>query len=289
MRTKGSENILLEAAYNKALRLAKSHYENFPVVSFLIPGKLRKHVAIIYWFARTADDIADESEQSEGLKLEKLNELELNLKKSFREEIINEYFFALVHTIKECDLTVKYFSDLLCAFKQDVIKSKYKNYDELLSYCKHSANPVGRLILELFELRDETANKYSDDICTALQLTNFLQDTMIDYKKGRIYYPQVEMKKFDVTEKSFEQKENNDNFKQLVKFSVDRIQSLFDTGKKLLPMLKGSLKTEIGWTVAGGEEILEQIRKKDYDVINNRPKLSKFKMISIMMKSGFNF
>lgn len=289
MKTEDSENMLLEVTYNKALKLAKSHYENFPVVSFLIPGRLRKHIAIIYWFARTADDIADESEQSEGLKLEKLNELELNLKKSLREEIINEYFFALANTINECNLTVKHFSDLLCAFKQDVIKSKYINYDELLSYCKHSANPVGRLILELFEIKDDDAYKYSDDICTALQLTNFLQDTIIDFKKGRIYYPQVEMKKFNVTEKLFEQKENNHNFKQLVKFSVDRVQSLFNNGKKLLPMLKGRLKTEIGWTVAGGEEILEQIRKNDYDVINNRPKLSKFKMISIMINSGFNF
>lgn len=289
MKTKNSENILLKAAYNKALKLAKSHYENFPVVSFLIPGNLKKHIAIIYWFARTADDIADESELSEGLKLEKLNELELNLNKSLRKDAVNEYFLALVHTIKKCNLTVKYFSDLLCAFKQDVIKSRYKNYDELLSYCQHSANPVGRLILELFEIKDDNAYKYSDDICTALQLTNFLQDTMIDYKKGRIYYPQSEMKKFDITEKSFEEKENNHNFKQLVKFSVDRVQSLFDNGKNLLPMLKGRLKTEIGWTVSGGEEILEQVRKNDYDVINNRPKLSKFKMISIIMKSGFNY
>ena len=288
MCAEDSNNISIDDAYSVALKFAKSHYENFPVVSFFIPGKLRKHVAIIYWFARTADDVADEGSSGEGLRLEKLNELEFNLKKSLREKAVDEYFLALADTIKTKNLTAQYFNDLLCAFKQDVIKSRYKNFNELLEYCRNSANPVGRLILELFDIRNEKANGYSDNICTALQLTNFLQDTMIDYKKGRIYYPLDEMKKFSVTTKSFEQKENNHNFKQLVKYNVDRIQSQFDNGKNLLPMLHGRLKSEIGWTVAGGEEILEQIRKNDYDVINFHPKLSKLKMAGILLKSKFS-
>ena len=283
-----SKNISLYNAYKSVIKFAKSHYENFPVVSFFIPGKLKKHIAIIYWFARTADDIADEGLEGEGLKLEKLNELEFNLKKSLRDKAVNEYFHALSNTIKTRKLTSQYFNDLLCAFKQDVIKSKYKNFNELLDYCKNSANPVGRIILELFEIRNDKANEYSDDICTALQLTNFLQDTAIDYRKGRIYYPLDEMKKFNVSTKLFEQKENNPNFKQLVKYNVDRIQSLFDNGKNLLPMLEGRLKTEIGWTVAGGEEILELIRRNNYDVLNNRPELSKLKMISILLKLKFS-
>ena len=283
-----SKNISLYNAYKSVIKFAKSHYENFPVVSFFIPGKLKKHIAIIYWFARTADDIADESLVGEGLKLEKLNELEFNLKKALRDKDVNEYFHALSNTIKTKKLTSQYFNDLLYAFKQDIIKSKYKNFNELLDYCKNSANPVGRIILELFEIRNDKANEYSDDICTALQLTNFLQDTVIDYKKGRIYFPLDEMKKFNVSTKLFEQKENNPNFKQLVKYNVDRIQSLFDNGKNLLPMLEGRLKTEIGWTVAGGEEILELIRRNNYDVLNNRPELSKLKMISILLKLKFS-
>ena len=283
-----SKNISLYNAYKSVIKFAKSHYENFPVVSFFIPGKLKKHIAIIYWFARTADDIADESLVGEGLKLEKLNELEFNLKKALRDKDVNEYFHALSNTIKTRKLTSQYFNDLLYAFKQDIIKSKYKNFNELLDYCKNSANPVGRLILELSEIRNDKANEYSDNICTALQLTNFLQDTAIDYRKGRIYYPLDEMKKFNVSTKLFEQKENNPNFKQLVKYNVDRIQSLFDNGKNLLPMLEGRLKTEIGWTVAGGEEILELIRKNNYDVLNNRPELSKLKMISILLKLKFS-
>ena len=288
MSQKESKNISMDNAYGAAIKFAKSHYENFPVVSFFIPRKLRKHVAIIYWFARTADDIVDEGSEEEGLKLEKLNELEFNLKKSLRDKAANEYFLALSNSIRTRNLTSQYFSDLLCAFKQDVIKSRYKNYDELLDYCKNSANPVGRLILELFEIRNENAYEYSDNICTALQLTNFLQDTVIDYKKGRIYYSLDEMKKFNVTAKSFEQKENNPNFKQLVKYNVNRIQNLFDSGKNLLPILEGRLKSEIGWTVAGGEEILQQIRQNDYDVINNRPKLSKLKMVNILLKLEFS-
>jgi len=279
----------MEEAYRKAIRFAKSHYENFPVISFFIPKTLRKDVAIIYWFARTADDIADEGTEAEGLKLERLNELEFNLKKTLRGENLDDYFLALVNTVKTKKLSPKYFSDLLFAFKQDVIKTRYKNYGELKDYCKNSANPVGRLIMELFELNNDESNGYSDSICTALQLTNFLQDTLIDYKKGRIYYPQDEMKKFSVTEKSFELGENNPNLKQLVKFNVERIQNLFNDGKKLLPMLTGRLKSEMGWTVAGGEEILEQIRKNDYDVINFRPKLSKLKMAGILLKSKFNY
>ena len=288
MSQKESKNISMDNAYGAAIKFAKSHYENFPVVSFFIPGKLKKHIAIIYWFARTADDIADESLVGEGLKLEKLNELEFNLKKALRDKDVNEYFHALSNTIKTKKLTSQYFNDLLYAFKQDIIKSKYKNFNELLDYCKNSANPVGRIILELFEIRNDKANEYSDDICTALQLTNFLQDTAIDYRKGRIYYPLDEMKKFNVSTKLFEQKENNPNFKQLVKYNVDRIQSLFDNGKNLLPMLEGRLKTEIGWTVAGGEEILELIRRNNYDVLNNRPELSKLKMISILLKLKFS-
>ena len=142
----------------------------------------------------------------------------------------NDFFSALIHTIKTKNLTPQYFYSLLSAFKQDVIKTRYKNFNELQDYCKNSANPVGRLILELFDIRNEEANRYSDNICTALQLTNFLQDTSIDYKKGRIYYPLDEMRKFSVTEKSFEL-ENNLKLKRLVEFNVERIQKLFDEGK----------------------------------------------------------
>ena len=280
-----SEHQNLNRAYFKSLKFAKSHYENFPVVSFLIPKNLRKHVAIIYWFARTADDYADEGNFSEGERLDKLNNFEFRMKQLLIGKAESDYEIALANTIYEKNLSADNFYNLLKAFKQDVIKYKYDNFDEIIDYCKHSANPVGSLILELFDIQKEEAIKYSNNICTALQLTNFLQDVSIDYKKGRIYLPQDEMDMLQITEKLFEDKENNHKLKQLVKHYIDRIQYLFDEGKKLYPFLSGRLKVEIKWTVAGGEEILNRIRKNDYNVLNNRPELSKTRMVSLLLKS----
>ena len=279
------EHQKLNSAYSKSLKFAKSHYENFPVVSFLIPKNLRKHVAIIYWFARIADDYADEGNFSEGERLDILNNFEYRTKQLLIGKAESDYEIALANTIIEKNLTAENFYNLIKAFRQDVIKNRYENFDEVIDYCKHSANPVGRLILELFDVSSEEAIIYSDKICTALQLTNFLQDVSTDYKKGRIYLPQDEMEMLQITEKLFEHKENNHKLKQLVKHSVDRVQNLFDDGKKLFPLLSGRLKVEIIWTVAGGEEILDQIRKNDYNVLNNRPELSKTRMVSLFFKS----
>ncbi len=279
------EHQKLNSAYSKSLKFAKSHYENFPVVSFLIPKNLRKHVAIIYWFARIADDYADEGNFSEGERLDKLNNFEYRTKQLLIGKAESDYEIALANTIIEKNLTAENFYNLITAFRQDAIKNRYENFDEVIDYCKHSANPVGRLILELFDVSSEEAIIYSDKICTALQLTNFLQDVSTDYKKGRIYLPQDEMEMLQITEKLFEHKENNHKLKQLVKHSVDRVQNLFDDGKKLFPLLSGRLKVEIIWTVAGGEEILDQIRKNDNNVLNNRPELSKTRMVSLFFKS----
>lgn len=285
---KSNNHISIYDAYISALKFAKTHYENFPVVSLLIPKKIRKHIAIIYWFARTADDFADEGNEREEVRLKNLNDFELSLKNLLNGNAKNKYEFALANTIIEKKLSQRHFFDLIKAFKQDVVKKRYKNFNEVSDYCKHSANPVGRLILELFDIRDDKAFEYSDNICTALQLTNFLQDTVIDYNNGRKYLPEDEMKKFGVTEKLFEQMDNCDNLKLLIKYNTDRIQKLFDEGKKLLPLLRGRLKYEIIWTVKGGEEILEQIRKNDYNVFTSRPELSKISMAGLLRKSLFN-
>ncbi|MCZ6702276.1 MAG: squalene synthase HpnC [Ignavibacteria bacterium] len=283
-----NNDILIYDAYKSALKFAKTHYENFPVVSRLIPKKIRKHIAIIYWFARTADDLADEGNEWEEVRLKNLDDFELSLKNLLNRNAKNGYEFALANTISENKLSQQHFFDLIKAFKQDVVKKRYENFNEVSDYCQHSANPVGRLILELFDIRDEKAFEYSDKICTALQLTNFLQDTVIDYNNGRIYLPVDEMQKFGVTEKLFEQKDICDNLKLLIKYNTDRIQKLFDEGKKLLPFLRGRLKYEIIWTVKGGEEILEQIRKNDYNVFTYRPELSKIRMAGLLRKSLFN-
>jgi squalene synthase HpnC len=187
-------------AYKSALEFAKKHYENFPVVSILVPKNLKKHIAIIYWFARTADDFADEGNMSEDERIEKLNDFENSFNDLLNGKFKSPFEQVLHQTIKQKNLTPQLFFDLLKAFKQDVVKKRYNDFAELLYYCKHSANPIGRLILELFDIRNKEAFDYSDKICTALQLTNFYQDIEIDYEKGRIYFAQDEMKQFEVTE-----------------------------------------------------------------------------------------
>jgi squalene synthase HpnC len=274
--------------YNEALDIAKSHYENFPIVSFFVPKRLRKHVVIVYWFARSADDIADEGNEKPEFRLVKLNEFEQKFKQALNGNPGSVFFSALSETITALNLTPKHFTDLLYAFKQDVVKKRYGNYEELLNYCNHSANPVGRLILELFNVRNKDAYYYSDEICTALQLTNFFQDTKIDFNRGRIYYTQAEMEKYGVTERMFELNENNLNLQKLVKFNVERAQVLFNDGKKLLKLLKGGLKLEVSWTVRGGEAILDRITKSNFDVLNKRPVLSKTDFVKLLFSTIFN-
>lgn len=274
--------------YTKALDFAKSHYENFPVVSFLVPKRLRKHVAIIYWFARIADDIADEGNEKPEVRLVKLDEFEQNFKQALDGKPGSDFLFALSETISDLNLTHKHFTDLIYAFKQDVVKKRYATYEELLNYCNHSANPVGRLILELFNVKNEEVYYYSDKICTALQITNFFQDTKVDFNKGRIYYPQDEMEIYGVSEKMFELNENNLNLQKLANFNVERARLLFNDGNNLLKLLKGRLKLEISWTVRSGEAILDKISKNNFDVLNKRPVLSKTDFVKLFFATIFN-
>ena len=271
-------------AYKSALTFAKTHYENFPVVSFLIPEHLRKHVAIVYWFARTADDIADEGNFTAEERIAKLNEFEENFHKALKGEYQSVFQEALHTTITERKLSPEHFTDLLKAFRQDITKTEYENYQEVLDYCRKSANPVGSLILELHGIRNEEAYIYSDRICTALQITNFLQDVNTDFKKGRIYIPRDEMARAGVTRIMFEDNEINRNFKRLIEFNVDRTQLLFDEGRNLLKFLKGRLKYEIKWTILGGEAILSKIRRNDYNVFI-RPGLKKTDFLALLLKS----
>ena len=274
-----------DEGYKQALKLARAHYENFPVVSFFLPKEIRKDIAIIYWFARTADDFADEGTGGVRERISLLDFFETRFNNLLNKEFQNPLEMALFTTIKNRKLTGSYFLDLLSAFKQDVEKNRYANFEEIMDYCRRSANPVGRLILELNGIKNDDANQYSDKICTALQLTNFYQDTIIDFQKGRIYYPEDEMKKFQVDEKVFEIKENNFNFQQLLKHNVDRTQVMFDEGKNIFEYLKGKLKLQIKWTVKGGEEILKKIRAANFDVLNKRPELTKLDIIKLFFAS----
>lgn len=270
-----------------SVSLAKTHYENFPVASFLLPKSKRSDIALIYWFARTADDFADEGQFSASERISALNSIEKYFLDSLNGIYVNNEFKGLSDVVVRNNLNPVDFINLISAFRQDVIKKRYENFDEILDYCKRSANPVGRIVLDIFNIRNADAYNYSDKICTALQLTNFYQDIEIDYNKGRIYFPFDEMKHFNVDENMFEMKENNPNFSALLKYSIDRTRVLFSEGKNLFPFLKGRLKTEIKWTVAGGEKILSKIEKNNYQIFGNRPKLNKTDIITILLKSIF--
>lgn len=270
-----------------SVSLAKTHYENFPVASFLLPKSKRSDIALIYWFARTADDFADEGQFSASERISALNAIEKYFLDSLNGIYVNNEFKGLSDVVVRNNLNPVDFINLISAFRQDVIKKRYENFDEILDYCKRSANPVGRIVLDIFNIRNADAYNYSDKICTALQLTNFYQDVEIDYNKGRIYFPLDEMKRFNVDESIFEMKENNPNFSALLKYSIDRTRVLFSEGKNLFSFLKGRLKTEIKWTVAGGEKILSKIEKNNYQIFGNRPKLNKTDIITILLKSIF--
>ena len=218
------------------------------------------------------------------MRIENLELYEDQLKKCLDGEFENDFWLALNNTIVHFKLTPKHFFDLLSAFKQDVIKSRYKTYDEVIDYCKRSANPVGKIILELFGIREDELFTYSDAICTALQLTNFYQDIEIDYCKNRIYLPTEEMEKFGVELNQFELKQNNTNFEKLQKYQVERTRKLFEEGKKLLGKLPLNLKLQIKMTILGGENILDKIEKINYNVFNRRPILSKIDYAIIFLK-----
>lgn len=273
--------------YKQVISFAKTHYENFPVISFLIPRELQKHVAVIYWFARTADDIADEGNLKEQERLKQIGEFEDNFTSALNGIPKSDFESSLVHTINERKLTTSLFYDLLKAFRQDISKKRYENFNEVLDYCQHSANPVGRLILELFNIRKDECFLLSDKICTALQLTNFYQDLQVDYRKGRIYLAKDEMQKYGVDEKTFELKENSLNLQNLLRHNIGRTDEMFEEGKGLLKHLKGKLKFEIRWTILGGEKVLGKIKKINYNTINIRPKLSRTDYIFLAIKALF--
>jgi squalene synthase HpnC len=275
----------VESAYIEALEFTRNHYENFPVISFLIPKEIRKDVAIIYWFARTADDIADEGSHTSEERIKKLNVFEDRFTEIINGNFENPLELALYNTIETKNLTTEHFYNLLKAFRQDILQNRFNDFPALLAYCKNSANPVRRLIRELNNIRNNEAFVCSDKICTALQLTNFWQDTAIDFEKGRIYLPLDEMEKFGVVEKMFEINENNLKLKALLKHNVDRTRQLFNEGKKLTEYLRGRLKYEIKWTVLGGEEILNKIEANDFDVLQKRPVVSKKDFFILLLKS----
>jgi squalene synthase HpnC len=260
----------LAPAYEECRRRAKTHYENFPVASLLLPRESRAPIAALYAFARTADDFADEPEY-EGRRAKEINRWEKSLHAAFRGNPAPPVLKAFAHTLKSFAIPLKLPLDLLKAYRMDLVIRRYAAWKDLLDYCRHSANPVGRMVLFISDVRDEKAHRYSDFICTGLQLVNFWQDSACDLKRGRIYYPQAELKKAAVASKNLLALKDSASARRLVKEAVDYTEAYFARGIPLLDMVSGRLRWELKATVLGGRGILNKIRRMDYNVLQQRP------------------
>lgn len=275
----------VESSYAYCEQLARSHYENFPVGSVLVPKHLRKYFYSIYAFARTADDFADEGyndNHSEAERLALLDEWRLMLQDCFAGRATHPIFIALNDTQQKCQLPISLFEDLLSAFSQDVVNRRYQTFDELLDYCRRSANPIGRLILLLFGYTDESLHILSDHICTGLQLANHWQDVAIDLQKDRIYLPEDDLKTYGLTIEALQQQQLSPSFLELMKFEVERARQLFAKGKPLCTAVTGRLSIELRVVWLGGSRILAGIEANGYDIFNNRPVITKRDKIRIL-------
>jgi squalene synthase HpnC len=252
--------------------MTNDHYENFPVASPLLPPRLRAPVRVIYAFARSADDLADEGDALPEARIAALTayESELDLIDAGQRPT-TDLFQQLAQTIKEHHLKTKPLRDLLSAFRQDVVKTRYAHIDELLDYCSRSANPVGRIMLALSDYHSPELLNQSDDICTALQLINFLQDVAIDWEKSRIYLPKQDLSLFGVSEQQIAEGLSDHRWRALMQFQVERARCLMLRGAPLALNVDGRLGWELRCIVHGGLRILEKIEAVDYDVFRQRP------------------
>jgi len=267
-------NWTIDSAYQYCESLARSHYENFPVGSVLIPKRLRKHVYSIYAFARTADDFADEGDQKSLDQKQRLDLIDCwreMLADAFADRATHPIFVALAQTSREFNLPASLFEDLLSAFSQDVITQRYETFDQLIDYCRRSANPVGRLILLLFGHRNEKYFAWSDAICTGLQLANHWQDVSVDLDKDRAYIPLEDLERFSVTLAQLKERRVTKEFERLMAFEVERARGLFLEGRPLCVAVKGRLGLELRAIWSGGWRVLERIRENGYDVFARRP------------------
>jgi squalene synthase HpnC len=256
-------------------RLARSHYENFTVASLLLPRHLLRHFHAVYAYCRWADDLADEA--GGGTRA-------LNLLRWWREELLRCYdsrprhpvFVALQATIRRFRIPPEPFLDLLFAFEQDQLVKRYQTFDQLKSYCRYSANPVGRLVLYLAEAFDERRATLSDSICTALQLANFWQDVARDFDLGRVYLPEEDRQRFGFPDADLEARRFTPAFANLLRFEVDRTRDLFYRGFPLVHLMPEALQPDIELFIEGGLAILRKIEACDYNVWARRPVLARW-------------
>ena len=279
----GVGDVSLESAHRYCSRLARRHYENFIVVSPFLPTALRRHFYHVYAYCRWSDDLADESGDT-GLSLELLDWWDAELQACYENEFRHPVFVALRETIDRFEIPIAPFRDLLTAFRQDQVVTRYRTYADVLEYCRYSANPVGRIVLYLCGYRDRERQLLSDATCTALQLANFWQDVRVDLEKGRIYLPLEDLDRYHYTEEDLEAGVFDDRFRGLMAYQVNRTRELFDEGLGLYGMVDARVGLDIELFNRCGSALLDQIERRRFDVLSRRPTLSSARKTGLFMK-----
>ncbi|OUR72387.1 squalene synthase HpnC [Methylophaga sp. 41_12_T18] len=283
-----TDNLQLQQAYDYCQQLANSHYENFPVASVLLPKRLRRPISVIYAFSRTADDFADEGDASAETRLHQLDDYSLALRQISDQDYQGDapIFIALADVIQTYDLPVHLFDDLLSAFKQDVVKNRYANFNEVLDYCTRSANPVGRLLLHLEGSPSQKQLEQSDAVCTALQLINFYQDIEQDFtESNRVYIPQDELTAAGLSDKDLISPDSQ-QIAPLIRSLYQRTQLIMSQGYLLGTFMSGRLGWEIRAMTLGGISTLQLLTTQSNESLLQRPRLTKFTKLKILFKSG---
>jgi squalene synthase HpnC len=274
----------LDEAREWCRNLAESHYENFNVASWFLPKELRPHFHAIYAYCRVSDDLGDEvGDRKQSFAL--LDFWGRELDACYEGRAHHPVFVALAETIKECLIPKAPFADLLVAFRQDQIVSRYQTIEDLLAYCRYSANPVGRLVLYACGEQSEENFRLSDATCSALQLANFWQDVCVDYAKGRIYLPKKDMDFFHVPEEYMAEGIVTPEFRGLMRCEVDYTRSLFERGLPLIGKVSRNLAIDLDLFSRGGLEILRAIELQDYDVLSARPAISKSTKLALLLRA----
>lgn len=274
-----------EADEARTRRLALDHYENFSVISRLLPRQLRQDFCNVYAFCRVADDLADEAGDPRRAR-DLLEDFRAQTLECFAGRARTVVFSALAHTIRRHDLPAQPFLDLIDAFVQDQEVTRYATFEQLLDYCRRSANPVGRLVLCMSGYRDRQRFALSDATCTGLQLANFWQDVRRDLEeRNRIYIPAQTMAKFGVTESQLRENRCDNAFRQMLRFEVDRAAEYLHRGQGLLPLLETSIRPQISLFGMGGGAVLHAIRRRDYDVLSARPALSRWDKTGLILRA----
>lgn len=255
--------------------MSVGHYENFPVGSILLPRRMRRAVHAIYHFARYADDVADEGDNTPPQRLAELDFLDAELARIGAGQPPEMPMMRnLAEAVAEHGLDLQPFHDLLSAFRQDVLTTRYRDFGELADYCRRSANPVGRLMLALYGEGDRRSQAMSDGICTALQLINFLQDVELDWRKGRVYLPQQDLQRFGVSEAQIAARDAGGLWQPMMRAQIERARKMLQAGAPLGKVLKGRMGLELRLIILGGERILKKLHDSGGDVFRRRPVLN---------------